>query len=93
MGQGCTFTVFAVRESVHEALGFSPFELVFGHVPWGPLKLLKEACLDTDLSEDVITRVLEVRHRLMKATAFAQKNLRAAQEKMKTWYNRKAHSR
>jgi len=33
---------------MHEALDFSPFELVFGHVPQGPLKLLKEAWLATD---------------------------------------------
>ena len=31
-----------VRESVQESLGFSPFELVFGHSLRGPLQLLKE---------------------------------------------------
>ena len=31
--------LFAVRESVQESLGFSPFELVFGHTVRGPLKL------------------------------------------------------
>ena len=34
--------LFAVRESVQESLGFSPFELVFGHSLHDPLKLLKE---------------------------------------------------
>ena len=34
--------LFAIRESVQESLGFSPFELVFGHNVRGPLKLLKE---------------------------------------------------
>ena len=29
-------------ESDHESLGFSPFELVFGHSVCGPLNLLKE---------------------------------------------------
>jgi len=38
--------LFAVRESVQEALGLSPFELVFGHVPCGPLKMLKNLDLD-----------------------------------------------
>ena len=47
--------LFAVQESVHKALGFSPDELVFGHVPWGPLKLLKEIWLAAESSEDVIT--------------------------------------
>ena len=32
----------AAGESVHESLGFSTFELVFGHTFHGPLKLLKE---------------------------------------------------
>ena len=64
---------------MHEALGFSPFELALGHVPQEPLKLLKEAWLDTESSEDVITRVSEVHYRLMKATAFTQKNLSTAQ--------------
>ena len=37
--------LFAVRESVQESLGFSPFELVFGDSVRGPLKLLKETSL------------------------------------------------
>ena len=38
--EGKHLLLFAVRESVQEALGFSPFELVFGHTVRGPLKLL-----------------------------------------------------
>ena len=51
LGRGCAFA--AVRKSVHEALGFSPFELVFGHVTWRPLKFLKEAWLDVESSDNV----------------------------------------
>ena len=40
--------LFAVRESVQESLGFSPFELVFGHSVCGSLKLLKEKFLSND---------------------------------------------
>ena len=40
--EGISLLLFAVRESVQESLGFSPFELVFGHSVRGPLKLLKE---------------------------------------------------
>ena len=36
---------FAARESVQKSLGFSPFELVFGHTVRVPLKLLKEKLL------------------------------------------------
>lgn len=52
--EGVHLLLFAVRESVHESLGFSPFELVFGHFPRGPLKLLKEIWLTVDAPEDVI---------------------------------------
>ena len=40
--EGIHLLLFAVRESVQEYLGFSPFELVFGHTVCEPLKLLKE---------------------------------------------------
>ena len=40
--EGVHLLLFAVCESVQESLGFSPFELVFGHAVRGPLLLLKE---------------------------------------------------
>ena len=43
--EGIHLLLFAVRQSVQESLGFSPFELVFGHTVRGPLKLLKEKFL------------------------------------------------
>ena len=51
--EGIHLLLFAIRESVQESLGFSPFELVFGHTVRGPLKLLKEKLLsqvDTPLN-------------------------------------------
>ena len=35
--------LFAVHEALQASLGFSAFELVFGHTPRGLLRLLKEA--------------------------------------------------
>ena len=46
--EGIHLLLFAVRESVQESLGFSPFELVFGYSVRGPLKLLKEKFLSND---------------------------------------------
>ena len=40
--EGIPLLLFAARESIQDSLGFSPFELVFGHSVRGPLKLLKE---------------------------------------------------
>lgn len=38
--------LFTMREAIQTSLEFSPFELVFGHTPRSPLKLLKEVWLD-----------------------------------------------
>ena len=40
--EGVDLLLFAARESVQESLGFSPFELVFGHQARKPLALLCE---------------------------------------------------
>ena len=54
--EGVHLLLFAVRESVQESLGFSPFELVFGHSVRGPLKLFKEKLLSHD---DVLLNILQ----------------------------------
>ena len=46
--EGIHLLLFAVRESVRGSLGFSPFELVFGHSVRGPLGLLRERFLSND---------------------------------------------
>ena len=46
--EGIHLLYFAVREPLQEPLGFSPFELVFGHTVHGPLKLLKEKFLSQE---------------------------------------------
>ena len=46
--EGIHLLVFAARDAVQEYLGFSPFELVFGHTVRGLLKLLKEKLLVDD---------------------------------------------
>ena len=93
--EGIPLLLFAARESTQESLGFSPFELVFGHLPRGPLKLLKESWLnnDNDSSQSVITHVSDVRERLKVANELAQKNLKLSQGRMKLWYDKKARCR
>lgn len=39
--EGLPLLLFAVREATQKSLGFSPTDLVFGHVVCGPLWLLK----------------------------------------------------
>ena len=49
--EGINVFLFVVRESIKESLGFSPFELVFGHTVRRPLKLLKEKNFSLMISE------------------------------------------
>jgi hypothetical protein len=39
---GVRILLFAVMETFQESLGFSPFELFFGHSMGGPLKMLRD---------------------------------------------------
>ncbi|KAJ8040380.1 hypothetical protein HOLleu_14652 [Holothuria leucospilota] len=87
--EGIPFVMFAARESIQESLGFSPFELVFGHTVRGPLKLLKEKWL-SDPGEDIhlLDYVSRFKARLHGACELAQGNLRHSQKKMKVWYDK-----
>ena len=58
--EGIPLLLFTVREAVQISLGFSPLELVFGHSPRGPSKLLKEAWLNEDHSNSLLTRISDV---------------------------------
>ena len=85
---GVHFLLFAARESVQESLGFSPFELVFGHTVRGPLKLLKEKLLTDDGgSLNLLQYVTDFRTKLTKACDLARKNLKIAQNRMKHSYD------
>ena len=92
--EGIHLLLFAVRESVQESLGFSPFELVFGHTVRGPLKLLKEKFLSNDDSSlNLLQYVSDFKDRLSKACEAARTSLKSAQRKMKRWYDENAKER
>ena len=87
--EGIHMLLFAARESVQESLGFSPFELVFGHTVRGPLKLLKEKLLSSKDNEtlSLLKYVSDFRTKLNNACELARAKLASAQENMKTKYN------
>ena len=86
--EGIHLLLFAVRESVQESLGFSPFELVFGHSIRGPLKLLKEKFLSNDETPlNLLQYVSDFRNRLSRACEVARSNLKKSQGKMKARYD------
>lgn len=82
--EGVPFALFAVREVVQESLGFSPSELVFGHMVSGPMKLLKESWL-VELKESVslCDYVSNMRNRLSPACQLAKENLGLCKKRMK----------
>ena len=92
--KGIHLLLAAVRESVRESLGFSPYELVFGHTVRGPLKLLKEKFLsDDDSFLNLLQYVSDFKSRLSKACEAAQANLKSARSKMKYHYDENARER
>ena len=91
--EGIHFLLFAVRESVQESIGLSPFELVFGHMVRGPLKLLKETWLEDNSSLNLLDYVSSFNNRLLKATEITKENLKGSQAKMKVCYDKKARQR
>ena len=92
--EGIHLLLFAVGESVQESLGFSLFELVFGHTVRGPLKLLKEKFLsDDDSSLNLLQYVSDFKNKLSKACEAARSNPKSAQSKMKLPYDDNAQDR
>ena len=86
--EGIHLLLFAARHSVQESLGFSPFELVFGHTVRGPLKLLKEKLLeDDDCALNLLEYVSDFRRKLTEACDLASKNLKSAQNCMKSKFD------
>ena len=85
--------LFAARESVQESLGFSLFELIFGHSVRGPLKLLKEQWLTDEQPSNLLTYVCRFREKLTHACEIAMSNLKQAQGHMKARYDRNTELR
>jgi len=92
--EGVHLLLFATREVVQDSLGFSPFELVFGHSVRGPLMLCKEQMLSKESeSHSLLKYVVSFKERLLKACEAAKDNLCVSQGEMKTWYDKKARLR
>ncbi|XP_076877760.1 uncharacterized protein LOC143526887 isoform X2 [Brachyhypopomus gauderio] len=91
--EGIPLLLFAIREAVQESTGFTPSELVFGHVVRGPLKALYEQWLAPTLpaeSKPVGVYVRALREKMQLAHSMAKKALVSSQSIMKTRYDKKA---
>lgn len=85
--EGIHLLLFAIRDSVQESLGFTPFQLVYGHEVRGPLKALKECFLDESAAMPLAAYVKRFRERMCIAQRVASENLQGAQVKMKAHYD------
>lgn len=89
---GIDLLLFAIRDSKQESLGYSPFELVYGHQVRGPLQVLKESWTTPDTVSTPIC-IRSLKERLKTVTDLAKNNLEQAQSKMKMKYDNKARQR
>ncbi len=80
---------------MQESLGFSPADLVFGHTVRGPLKVQKDAIIETKMTtkQNVLDFVSQMRERLYDACSLARENLNRTQSSMKKQYDFKTVSR
>ncbi len=83
------FILFAYRETPHTTTGFSPFELLLGRNPTGPLDVLRQEWTGPkSTSTDLVTFVTSVHERLESAAKAATAMEEEAKNQMKTYYDR-----
>lgn len=87
------FVLFAYRETPHTTTGFSPFKLMLGRNPKGPLDVLKQDWSGTaSKSQGLVSFVTDIYRRLEHATAAATELEDGAKNKMKQYYDRGARN-
>jgi len=91
--QGLHLMLFALRNQVNESLGFTPYELVFGHTVKGPLQTMKDIWVEGENEKNLLQYVSDFNERLHKANVAANIHLKGKQRKMKFWYDRHARKR
>ena len=87
------FALFALRSAPSETLGFSPFELIFGHTVRGPLEILRDSWEEKGDDGDVVAQVEYYRTNLFKAWDLAKENQDIAHDNTKRKYDKKAKAR
>ena len=88
------FVLFAIRDSVQELLGYSPFELVYEYELRNPLKIAKEQWEDPETEpETVANYVGNLQKRLESARKTAENHMSKPQEKMQRNYDQRSKGR
>lgn len=86
--------MWALREAVNATTGLSPWELVFGHTPRGPLNILKNHWLGNEklpgfvsFGKSAASYLQDVQKRLEIANEYATVHTEKEQERYKKYYN------
>ncbi len=89
-------TLFAYREVPQDSLGFSPFEMIYGHEVRGPMDVIKTLWteeVDDPVVETSYTYVTNLKERLEQTCKIAQEELSKSSLRYKKYYDRKARNR
>ncbi|XP_068229386.1 uncharacterized protein [Palaemon carinicauda] len=81
------YALFEIRSTPNETLGFSPFQLIFGHCVRGPLDVVREHWEGKTADMNVLHYLSNLQEKLHRAWTFARENLTKAQATMKTNYD------
>jgi hypothetical protein len=87
------YLLFAFRGVEIAEYGYSPYEMVFGQQVHGPLQLVYDTWWESDaqqVSPNVIEYMSLIRERMQHALDTVHANQAIAQQKGKTWYDKKA---
>ncbi|XP_040063054.1 uncharacterized protein LOC120837615 [Ixodes scapularis] len=92
------YLLWAYREVPHETTGASPFQLLYGRTPNGPLAILKDAWtgqveMPPTLREQPAAYLHELRNKLERAASAAQLTSIQRQRDYASYYNRKAKAK
>lgn len=91
--EGIDLLLFSVRDSVQESLGFTPFQLIYGHEVRGPLKVLKESWLWEENTTPVAAYVEKFHGNLQSALRLAHLHLGKAQQRMKDHFDKSQNAK
>ncbi|KAK6994766.1 Retrovirus-related Pol polyprotein from transposon 17.6 [Biomphalaria glabrata] len=88
--------LFAYREVPQASLGYSPYQVIFGSQPRGPLEVLKQNWTKEQVDPEIKTvskYVQDLQERLATVRSIATDNLKRARKRQEKNYNRRAKER
>ena len=87
------FVLFAFRSAPSESLGFSPFQLVFGHCVRGPLDVIRDCWEEDESHVDLLSYISTLGSKLSHAWGYAKDHLVKSKNSMKKYYDKNVKRR